>query len=215
MPTQRRDIRRVLVTGFEPFAGADDNPSARLVESLGGLQLPGVDLAGHVLPVSAARLPGRLHELFDALRPDVVLGLGEARGAAAVKVERLAVNLLDFAAPDNDGQVLRDVPVVPGGPLAYFTTVPVGELLAAIRAADVPCEASLSAGTYLCNQMMYLTLHWAARDARAPRVGFLHVPSLPAQNTSVSGCPTMDLPTQRRAVADAIQVVAGRVGVTT
>jgi len=203
------DVRRILVTGFEPFAGADDNPSARLAESLAYAELlAGVEVVSHVLPVSAARMPGRLHELLGAVRPDVVLGLGEARGSAVIRVERVAMNLLDFSTADNDGQMLRDTPVVPGGPPAYFTTLPAGELVSRIREANVACEASLSAGAYLCNQMMYLSLHWAARQARAPRFGFLHLPSLPLQNDSSHGSPTMDLPTQQRAVAAVLHWIA-------
>jgi len=210
-PTDQDTPTRILVTGFEPFAGADENPSARLVELLAGAQLPvGVEVAGHVLPVSAARLPGRLHQLLDTFRPDVVLGIGEARGSAIIRVERVAVNLLDFRTPDNDGALRRDTPVVPGGPPAYFTTLPVDELLAVLHEAGVASDASLSAGAYLCNQMMYLTLDWAARQSRGPAIGFMHVPSLPTQNTSTNQCPTMDLSTQRRALVAVLHWIAGR-----
>ena len=215
MRADGNSVRRILVTGFEPFGGADDNPSARLVESLRllfGSQPPaGLEVAGHVLPVSAARLPGQLSHVLDTLRPDVVLGLGEARGSSAVRVERIALNLLDFRTPDNDGLALRDTAIIPGGPPAYFTTLPGPDLLAAIRAAGVTCEPSLSAGSYICNQMIYLSLHWAARQARAPRVGFLHVPSLPTQNTTAAGaCPALDLATQQRALAAALNFIAGQ-----
>lgn len=194
------------MTGFEPFAGADDNPSARLVERLcAGSSAPASPRAA-VLPVSASRMPPVLAELLETLRPDVVLGLGEARGCATVRVERVAVNLLDFRLADNDGLEPRDTPVIPGGPSAYFTTLPATELVNAIRAAAVPCETSLSAGSYLCNQMLYLALHWAARSARRPRVGFLHVPSLPTQNTSAD-LPTMGLGTLERAVRAALEVI--------
>jgi pyroglutamyl-peptidase len=198
---------RILVTGFEPFAGADDNPSARLVELLnaGASKTPNVRTA--ILPVSATRMPPALAELLESMRPDVVLGVGEARGSATVRVERVAVNLLDFRVADNDGLEPHESPVVPGGPPAYFTTLPATNLVSAIRAAAVPCETSLSAGSYLCNQMLYLALHWAARSARRPRVGFLHVPSLPTQNTSGAGIPTMDLGTLERAVRAALATV--------
>jgi pyroglutamyl-peptidase len=197
------------VTGFEPFAGADDNPSARLVEGLCAGSSAAANVRAAVLPVSAARMPPVLAELLEGFRPDVVLGLGEARGCPTVRVERVAVNLLDFRLADNDGLEPRDTPVVPGGPPAYFTTLPATELVSAIRAAAVPCETSLSAGSYLCNQMLYLALHWAARSARRPRVGFLHVPSLPSQNTSGTGVPTMDLGTLSRAVDAALLRITG------
>ena len=194
---------RVLSTGFEPFAGADDNPSARLAAAFAASQaIDGVELTTAILPVSATRLPGRLQELLESVRPDAVLGLGEARGSPAIRVERIALNLLDFRTPDNDGQVLHDAPIVPGGPAAYFTTWPAAELLDAIRDAAVGCEVSLSAGSYLCNQMMYLALHWAARQIRPPRIGFLHLPSLPTQSTTAAtNCASMDLSTQHRAVS--------------
>jgi pyroglutamyl-peptidase len=193
-----RTTPRILVTGFEPFGGADDNPSARVVERLSREALPGVDAV--VLPVSAGRLPGRLAELLERHRPDAVLGLGEARGDAAVRVERVAVNLLDFRTPDNDGRVLNDARVIPDGPAAYFTTLPTDAVVAGVRAAGVSCTTSLSAGAYLCNMKMYLALHWAARSPHRPRAGFVHLPSLPTQNTSLAGRASLALDAQVRAV---------------
>jgi pyroglutamyl-peptidase len=200
-----QDSPRILVTGFEPFAGADDNPSARVVERLTGNRDLRVDAV--VLPVSADRLPPALMGLLERHSPDIVLGLGEARGDASPRVERVAVNILDFRTPDNDRRVLHDVPIVPGGPPAYFTTLPVQEMVGAILAAGVPCATSLSAGAYLCNMMTYLTLHWAARSARRPRVGFLHLPSLPTQNTTAEGRASMDLHTQVRAVRAVLECI--------
>jgi pyroglutamyl-peptidase len=200
---------RILVTGFEPFGGASDNPSARLIERLGGRASAQANVHAAVLPVSATRMPAALAELLTSFRPDVVLGLGEARGSATVRVERVAVNLLDFRVSDNDGLEPHDASVVPGGPPAYFTSLPATSLVEAIRAAAVPCDTSLSAGSYLCNQMLYLALHWAARSARRPLVGFLHVPSLPTQNTSDAGLPTMDLGTLGRAVDAALARITG------
>jgi pyroglutamyl-peptidase len=200
---------KILVTGFEPFGGADDNPSARLVERLNAGSARAASVRAAVLPDSATRMPLALAELLETFRPDAVLGLGEARGCPTVRVERVAVNLLDFRVADNDGMEQHDSPIVPGGPPAYFTTLAAPELVSAVRAAAVPCETSLSAGSYLCNQMLYLALHWAARSARRPRVGFLHVPSLPTQNTSGTGVPTMDLGTLTRAVDAAVARVAG------
>jgi pyroglutamyl-peptidase len=199
------DSPRILVTGFEPFDGADDNPSARIVRHMAQDAPAGLHVA--VLPVSASRLPAKLAELLDTHRPDVVLGLGEARGDAAPRVERVAVNLLDFRTPDNDGRVLHDAPIVPGGPPAYFTTLPTHAVVEAICAAGAPCGTSLSAGAYLCNMMMYLALHWAARSARQPLVGFLHLPSLPTQNTSISGRASMELNTQLRAVRAVLECI--------
>lgn len=195
----------ILVTGFEPFAGADDNPSARVVERLASDGTAGVVTA--VLPVSAGRMPGALDALLTRHRPDVVLGLGEARGSAAVRVERVAENRLDFRTPDNDGQTLTALPVTPGGPTTRLTSLPVDELLDALRRLGVPCEPSDSAGCYLCNQMMYLATAWADAVAPRRRAGFLHLPSLPTQNTSAGGLATMELETAVRAVRAAIRLL--------
>ena len=192
---------RILITGFEPFCGATENPSAELAISLCDAEAV---VCTAVLPVSARRMPEILLPLLEQHQPDIVLGLGEARGSAVIRVERIAVNLLDFRTPDNDGQTICDTCIVPTGPAAYFTTLPVERVLDAIRAAGTACEASLSAGAYLCNQMMYLSLHWAAGASHRPRVGFLHLPSLPTQNTGTGSCATMELDLQARAVRAAV-----------
>ena len=202
---------RILVTGFEPFNGADDNPSARVIEALARDGRHG--LLARVLPVSARRMPGALAGLLAPHRPDVVIGLGEARGATAVRVECVAANRLDCRTADNDGIIIAGGPIVPVGPDALDASLPVDRLIEAIRSAGAACERSTCAGTFLCNQMMYLALHWAALDPRRPLVGFIHLPSLPTQNTSVTGGhPTMALDDLVRAVRAALDAVASPPG---
>jgi pyroglutamyl-peptidase len=184
----------ILVTGFEPFGNSDCNPSAEVVAALaagagGGVRLDrarpdgGLRIATAVLPVDAARAPGLLLAALASVRPDAVVLLGEARSRARLGVERVAINLLDFAEPDNAGARRVDEPVVPGGPAAYFATLPVRALVAAIRAAGVPAELSLSAGSYLCNQTMYVLLHQLATTGSDCPAGFIHLPALPRQVT--------------------------------
>jgi pyroglutamyl-peptidase len=177
---------RILVTGFEPFDGASENPSATIVERLAANPaLAHGKLIAALLPVSTNRMPPRLIELLDATRPDVVLLLGEARSAPAIRVERLAVNLLDFRIPDNDGEAFHDVPIRADGPDAYFASVSAREMAEGIESLGIPCSLSLSAGTYLCNQAMYLALDWAAaQHARSTRVGLLHLPT-PCEGVSL------------------------------
>lgn len=202
---------RILVTGFEPFAGADDNPSARVVEHLAG-RAHGT-LRAATLPVSTRRMPAVLHGLLDEHRPDVVVGLGEARGSDHVRIETVAVNRLDFRTPDNDGISLADQLISPQGSAALDVTLPTGRLLDGVRAAGLACALSDSAGCYLCNQMMYLTLDWASRQPHRPLVGFIHLPSLPTQNTSAGGaCPTLSLEDSLRAVRAALDVLGHRAG---
>lgn len=168
----------ILLTGFEPFGGSARNPSAEVLTALGQ---HGPALTTLLLPVDTARAPELLRAALLELRPRWCVMLGEARGRAAINVERVAINLLDFAIPDNAGVQLSDRPIVEGGPDAYLATLPVRQLQAAILEAGVPAELSLSAGSYLCNQVSYVALHTAATEGLSTRCGFLHLPSLPEQ----------------------------------
>lgn len=166
----------VLVTGFGPFGEHADNPSAAAVELLAAQWAapPGVRLVTAVLPVSFARAVDELRALVDRHRPAVVVGLGLAAGRERIGLERVAVNLVDARIPDVDGAEPVDVPVLPGEPAARLTTLPVKAILAALQDAAVPAELSLSAGTYVCNAVMYAGLTLV--DDGVP-AGFVHVPS--------------------------------------
>lgn len=172
---------RILLTGFAPFDGDSRNPSEQAVRALADDPPPGLVLAAAVLPVSyAGALPAlRAAILRDA--PDVVLATGLAGGRPHISVERVAINIDDARIADNDGARRIDSPVIPGGPAAYFATVPIKAITAAIRAAGVPAVVSQSAGTFLCNHVFYNACHIAATARPAMRVGFLHLPFLPEQ----------------------------------
>ena len=133
-----------------------------------------------VLPVDTARVAGVLGALWDEHEPDVVVHFGESAKAAHVTLERVAVNLLDFDTPDNTGKRVVDEPIDPSGPAARFSTLRVRELADLLSAEGVAARLSLSAGAYLCNQVLYLSLGHAERRGGAA-VGFVHVPSLPEQ----------------------------------
>jgi pyroglutamyl-peptidase len=157
---------RVLLTGFEPFGAHQVNPSMLLAERLGGV----------VLPVSTRRLPEELERAIAHARPDIVLGLALAGLRTQVAVERVAINCLDFPFPDNDGALVEGEEIVPGGPAAYFATVPVRAIAAAWQAEEIPSYLSNTAGTYICNQMLYTACRLAERYGF--RTGFIHVPPL-------------------------------------
>jgi pyroglutamyl-peptidase len=175
----------VLVTGFEPFEQQEINASwaaVRAVAAEWDETAEGARLVTELLPVSFARAPRRLAELLLDVRPDLVVCVGEAGGRAAVGVERVAVNIQDARIPDEDGAQPVDGPVVPGGDVAHFSSLPVKACLAALQDAGVPGEVSNTAGTYVCNTVAY-ALADALAAGRAPgaRGGFVHVPRLPSQ----------------------------------
>jgi pyroglutamyl-peptidase len=198
-------MTRVLVTGFEPFAGAQVNPSQRLVEELATRPLAGVELSTAVLPVAYARAAAELRAAVIAAEPDAVVCFGQADGRAGISVERFALNLDDAANVDNDGASSAD-PVDAGGPAAYRSTLPVDEIVAALRAEGIPGEASRDAGGFLCNHVFYALMRLLELERPQARGGFVHVPLLPEQALD-SAAASMPLDVLVRAA----EIVVGRV----
>jgi len=192
----------VLMTGFAPFGGESVNPSWQAVALLGARR---DDVAAVELPCAfAASLPA-LRRAIEEHEPELVVCVGQAGGRAEVTPERVAINLIDARIPDNAGARPVDVPVVPDGPAAYFTTLPVKACVAAIRAAGVPASVSHTAGTYVCNQVFYGLMHLLATDFPGLRGGFVHVPFSPEQ-VAAAGKPAPSLPVDR--IAEALSILA-------
>ena len=207
----KRKPTRVLVTGFEPFAGSRVNPSAEVASRLVGTAIAGVDLAIEVLPVVGVTAGKRLLSAIGRVKPDAVVLLGEHGDSPAIHLERVGLNLRDYRIPDNAGRIVTDRPVVAGGPDAIFATLPLRRMLDAVIAAGVPCSLSNSAGTFLCNEVLYGALHHLATRStrRSVPCGFIHVPSLPEQAVgSPRPRPSMDAATTTRGVAAAIAGLA-------
>ncbi|MFO0827551.1 MAG: pyroglutamyl-peptidase I [Phycisphaerales bacterium] len=204
----KRAHLRVLLTGFEPFDGSSVNPSAEVVAALANEPLDGASVVPLVLPVVGGVATRRLLRAIDAESPDAVIMLGESSRAAAITLERVAVNLRDYRIADNAGAVVRDQPVVRGGPAAYFSALPVRDLLEAVTAEGIACDLSLSAGSFLCNEVMYAALHDAA--TRAPRrpTGFVHLPRLPRQVGRDGRQPSMPIEAQVHGVAVILETLA-------
>jgi pyroglutamyl-peptidase len=195
-------MARVLMTGFAPFGGESVNPSWQAVSVLGARR---DDVAAVELPCEfAASLPA-LRQAIEVHEPELVVCVGQAGGRAEVTPERVAINLVDARIPDNAGAQPVDVPVVDGGPAAYFTTLPVKACVAAIRAAGVPAAVSHTAGTYVCNQVFYGLMHLLATDFPGVRGGFAHVPFSPEQ-VAASGKVAPSLGVDR--IADALEALA-------
>jgi len=201
--------RMILVTGFEPFGTHTANPTEGLAKAVDGRRVGGVDIVGQVLPVHHADAARRMSAALAETRPSAVVHLGLAAGRARVALERVAVNVMDYEVADNAGYRASGEPCVPGGPAAYFSTLPLPAMVKALTDEGIPAYTSNTAGTYLCNQTLYWTLH-AVRDlARPPAVGFIHFPLLPAM-VAAAGLeqPSMDFPLMLRAVETVLGVVA-------
>jgi len=172
---------RILTTSFMAFDGSQVNPSEKVVRALELAPPDGVDLYALVLPVDTNQAPHVLLSALESLRPQAVVLFGEAGGRTCISIERIAVNLLDFRIPDNAGVQIVDLPILPDGPAAYFSTLPVRLILQSLVGQAIPAELSLTAGSYLCNQVFYLAMHWAAVHHLDLQAGFIHLPSLPEQ----------------------------------
>jgi len=200
--------RVVLVTGFEAFGGHATNPSLEVAKALDGRAVGGAVVRSAILPVHHAEAAPQVSRLLDEANPLAVVHLGLAGGRARIALERVAVNVMDFDTPDNAGYRARGEPCVPGGPVAYFATLPLAAILAALLAEGIPAYVSNTAGTYLCNQTLYGTLHLLVQRGHPARAGFIHLPSLPAM-VAASGLeqPSMDAGLMVRAVEIALGVV--------
>lgn len=174
MPRYTVRMSTILLTGFEPFAGDDVNPSQFVASALDGRTFGDVRVRSALLPVDATRAPDALRQAIRSAQPSAVLLTGLAAGRPWLTVERVAVNVLDFRIPDNAGVTRTDEPVVPGGPDAYLTTLPARALVDALRAARVPAAISDTAGLYLCNMVMYLARHILGEGVPC---GFVHLPA--------------------------------------
>ena len=176
----------ILVTAFTPFGGDAKNASQEILNALPAV-LGGVRLEKRLLPVSFRAAPQIAAEAAASLRPEAIVCLGQAGGRDAVTPERVAVNLMDATSPDNDGFQPVDEPIFPDGPAAYFSTLPVKALVEAMQRLAVPARLSNTAGTYVCNALMYAMLH-RVKDVPC---GFIHVPYLTEQG---KGSETPSLP---------------------
>jgi len=171
---------KILVTGFEPFDGEATNASQEAVQRLPA-RIGAIELATAILPTSYARSSPALESAIARTTPQLVLCVGQAGDRAALCIERVAVNLQDARIADNDGARPVDLPVAAGGPAAYLSTLPVRAAVAALHAAELPAQLSMSAGTFVCNHVFYRVMHLAATGSLRFRAGFLHVPCLPRQ----------------------------------
>lgn len=174
----------ILVTGFDAFGPGRTqglNPSGLAAQALHGRRLGGHRIEGVCLPTEFDRAAEQLSLLLDTHRPLVVLSLGQAGGRAAIGLERVAINCIDASLPDNTGHQPIDEPVVPDGPAAYFSTLPIKACVEALHQAGLPAEVSQSAGTFVCNAVFYRLMHLLAQQARLVRAGFVHLPWLPEQ----------------------------------
>lgn len=171
---------RVLLTGFEPFDGYPVNPSQVLVETLAqegtALLGEGIELKTLVLPVSFRHCLEPVEKEIETFQPEVVIAFGLAAGREAISIEKVAINWIDARIPDNEGAQPKECPVIEGGENALFTTLPAKSMIQGSLDVEVSATMSYTAGTFLCNYMMYRLLHLGREKEFS--TGFIHLPCL-------------------------------------
>ena len=197
----------ILLTGFDPFGGETVNPSWEAVRALHGRRVGGHRVVAQQLPTEFAASLRLLKAAMRELKPAIVLGVGQAGGRAQLSLERVAINLQDARIPDNAGAQPIDEPVIAGAPAAYFSTLPLKAMLAALHETGLPAAISHTAGTYVCNHLAFAMLHLAAAR-RGARAGFIHIPWLPTQAARRHGAASMALDDMVRGLTIALRVAA-------
>ena len=195
-------MKKLLITGFDPFGGESINPAweavKRLPDAVGEWKLTKLEIPT-VFGVAAQKVLARAEEV----QPDAILCIGQAGGRKAITPEMVGINLRHARIADNAGNQPQDEPVIPDGPAAYFATVPVRKMTQAIEAAGLSGTVSYSAGTFVCNDTLYALLHhYSGTPVRA---GFVHVPFLPQQ--AREGVPFMELADIARGLEAMIQTM--------
>lgn len=193
----------ILLTGFEPFGGESTNPSWQAAQRAADL------LCAQGRAAVAVEVPCVFGRSIEALKvalgeyePAIVLCVGQAGGRGSISLERVAVNVDDARIPDNAGNQPIDEPVVPSGPAAYFSTLPIKACREAVAGLDIPVEVSQTAGTYVCNHLFYGLMDLLG-DRRGTRGGFVHVPYSSEQGTA-HGQPGLAV----EAMAEALTMIA-------
>lgn len=198
---------KILITGFDPFGGEKVNPAYEAVKLLPD-EIREAKIIKLEIPTSFNGSKKAIEEALEMYHPDVVISVGQAGGRAEITPEWVAINLAEARIPDNDGNQPVESTLESDGPAAYFATIPVKAMVQNIRAHGLPGNISYTAGTYVCNSVMYRVLHLADKKYPGMRAGFIHVPFAMEQlGEKPSGTPGMALGDIARALEYAIEAV--------
>jgi pyroglutamyl-peptidase len=199
--------RIILLTGFEPFGGERTNPSWEVASWLDGKEIGGATIHTLELPVNCQRASKLVTDAIARTKPAAVLGLGQAGGRPSLSIEKVAINLADDRASHEADGGASAKPIIARGPDAYFARLPIGPMLRAIARAAIPAAISLSAGAYVCNAVMYSTLHALRSQPRVP-AGFIHLPYTAAQAAHHRATASMSVDLMTAGVEIALGVIA-------
>lgn len=198
---------KLLLTGFDPFGGQPINPAIEAVKLVPD-RIDNIDIIKLEVPTVFYKSIDIVTAAIEREHPDVVLCVGQAGGRYDITPERACLNVNDARIPDNEGNQPLEGPIFEDGESAYFSTLPIKAMVAAIREAGIPASVSNSAGTFVCNHLMYGVLYTLKKHYPGVRGGFIHVPFIPSQvvNRPVPA-PSLELSTIAKGLEAAIQAL--------
>lgn len=198
---------KVLLTGFDPFGGDKVNPATEAVKRVSD-NVNGVEVVKIEVPTVFHKSIDVVAKTIEEVKPDAVLCIGQAGGRAELTPERVAINLDDARIADNEGNQPIDVKIFEDGEPAYFATLPIKAMVASMRNASIPASVSNTAGTFVCNHLMYGVLYTLAKKYPGVRGGFMHVPFIPEQVINRANTPSMALADIVKGIEAAITAIA-------
>lgn len=197
---------KVLITGFDPFGGEAINPAWEAVNAL-PREIDGIEIIKVQIPTVFKKSAQKLFETIDTVKPDAVICVGQAGGRFDFNVERIAINVDDARIPDNEGKQPIDEKIFEDGENAYFATLPIKAMVEEARKAGVPASVSNTAGTFVCNHIMYSLLYYLSRNNLNIRGGFIHVPYIAQQVIGKKNMPFMELTTITKGLEASIRAL--------
>lgn len=194
-------MKKILITGFDPFDHAQINPSYEAVRALPE-EIGGATVIKMEIPTVFNKAASIVRDAIMKNIPDIIICVGQAGGRSAISIEQVAINIVEARIPDNEGNQPQDENVIVTGDNAYFSNLPVKAMVKAIQDKGIQAEISYSAGTYVCNEVMYQLLHTITKEFPSMRGGFIHVPFSPEQTEDK---PSMPIESMTEALYTAIQ----------
>lgn len=197
---------KILVTGFDPFGGEPINPAIESVKRLPD-NIAGAEIIKLEIPTVRKKSLEKIEEAINEHNPDIILSIGQAGGRFDISIERVGINLDDFRIPDNEGNQTIDEPIFPDGENAYFVKLPVKAMVQNVQKNNIPASVSYTAGTFVCNHVLYGVMYLIEKKYKGKKSGFIHIPFLPEQVVDKRNTPSMELSTIVKGLTAAIEAI--------
>ena len=197
---------KILVTGFDPFGGEPINPAIESVKKLPD-NIAGAEIIKLEIPTVRKKSLEKIEKAINEHNPDIILSIGQAGGRFDISIERVGINLDDFRIPDNEGNQIIDEPIFPDGENSYFVKLPVKAMVQNVQKNNIPASVSYTAGTFVCNHVLYGVLYLIEKKYKGKKSGFIHIPFLPQQVVDKRNTPSMELNTIVKGLTAAIEAI--------